>query len=109
MDSEHGSGDAVLEVTDLLIAHYPAPLLSSRFGGSSMNGRLDGYTANSLGRFGSSKQSSLPSAAAAHEEADVLFDGELVWHFFAIELSSYAMLAIDSRHADPLPGAVAAM
>jgi len=74
-----------------------------------MNGRLDGYTANSLGRFRSSKQSSLPSAAAAHEEADVLFDGELVWHFFAIELSSYAMLAIDSRHADPLPGAVAAM
>src|SRR4051794_2348669 len=55
MDSERGSGGAVLEVTDLLIAHHSSPLVSSRLGRPSMNIR---YTVNSLDRFRSSKQSS---------------------------------------------------
>src|SRR5215208_4854885 len=48
MDSERGSGGALLDVTDLSIAHYPSPLLSSRSGRPSMNGRLYGEFAWSV-------------------------------------------------------------
>jgi hypothetical protein len=68
MDSERGSGGAVPDVTDLLIAYYSSPFLSSRLGRPSMNVRLYGEFAGSV----QIVQTELsPRAAAAHEGADV--------------------------------------